>query len=77
MAAKNGHIDIVRLLLEDPRVDVSDHDNLALILAFENHHMNIVRLILNDRWFKWRTMSECIKNHIIKKMEMYKKQKKT
>ena len=72
MAAKNNHIDIVRLLLEDPRVDVSDHDNLALILAFENHHMNIVRLILNDRWFEWRTMSECIKNHIIKKMEMYK-----
>ena len=47
-ASQNGHIDIVRLLLKDPRVDPSDLKNYAIQLASQNGHIDVVRLLLDD-----------------------------
>ena len=46
--AKKGHVDVVRLLLEDDRVDPSDNGNAAIINASEHGHVEVVRLWLED-----------------------------
>ena len=47
-AAKNGYLEIFKLLLNDPRSDPSDKHNYAIILASKNGHTDIVQLLLND-----------------------------
>ncbi len=47
-ASIKGHTEIVKILLEDPRVDPSDRNNLAIRLASENGHIEIVKLLLKD-----------------------------
>lgn len=45
-ASKNGHHKIVKLLLEDPRVDPTVQRNAAVYLASENGHDKVVELLL-------------------------------
>jgi len=47
-ASGNGHLEVVRLLLSDPRVDPSVNNNYAIRRASENGHTKIVRLLLVD-----------------------------
>ena len=44
-ASDKGHTEIVRLLLQDPRVNPADRNNKAIIWASENGHTKIVRLL--------------------------------
>ena len=44
--SKHGHTEIVRLLLEDPRVDPSDGGNDVLQMVSENCYLQVVRLLL-------------------------------
>ena len=44
-ASAEGHTEIVRLLLQDPRVDPTARDNMALRLAILNNHLDIVKLL--------------------------------
>lgn len=48
MASKYGHLEIVRLLLDDKRVDPTDRDNDAIWSAYENGHVDVVKLLLKD-----------------------------
>ena len=43
-----GDIELVKLLLSDPRVDPSADNNFAIKKAAENGHYKIVKLLLND-----------------------------
>jgi hypothetical protein len=43
-----GHVEAVRLLLNDPRVDPSADSNYAIRWASENGHVQVVKLLLND-----------------------------
>ena len=45
-AAKNGHVEIVKLLLEDPRVDPEANENAALIVACQNNQLDVVKVVL-------------------------------
>ncbi len=45
-ACKNGHIEVVRVLLQDRRVDPSARNNLALALATDNGHSLVVQELL-------------------------------
>ena len=47
-ASENGHFEVVRLLLSDPRVDPADDNNEAIRLASRNGHFEVVRLLLAD-----------------------------
>ena len=47
-ASMNGHIEIVRLLLKDGRVDPSDLNNWAIREASIYGHTDIVKLLLDD-----------------------------
>ena len=47
-ASMEGHIEVVRLLLQDPRVDPSVSNNEAILNAVSNGHTEIVRLLLQD-----------------------------
>lgn len=47
-ASQNGHSDIVKLLLSDPRVDPTDDNNFSIIMASKNGHREVVKLLLND-----------------------------
>ena len=47
-ASQKGIVEIVNLLLNDPRVDPSVSGNYAIICASENGHYDIVKLLLND-----------------------------
>ena len=47
-ASRNGHADVVRILLADPRVDPSANDNDAIRWASCNGHTEVVRLLLAD-----------------------------
>jgi len=52
IACFNGYIDIVKLLLNDNRVDINKADNYGFTPfwnACENGHAEIVRLLLNDK----------------------------
>jgi hypothetical protein len=48
LAIDHGHVEVVRLLLNDARVDPSDINNEAIRLASQNGHVEVVKLILND-----------------------------
>ncbi len=47
-ASANGHTEIVKLLLDDPRVDPSVLFNEAIMDASANGHTEIVKLLLED-----------------------------
>jgi hypothetical protein len=58
LASKNGHIEVVKLLLNHPKVDPSAVNNygmnsidliivLAIRLASEKGHIEVVKLLLN------------------------------
>ena len=47
MASENCRVDVVKLLLSDPRVDPSANDNYALRLAIQNGHKDVVKLLLH------------------------------
>ena len=46
--SKNGHLVVVKLLLQDPRVDLSADNNYAIRLASEHGHLEVVKLLLQD-----------------------------
>mgnify|MGYP003340515310 CR=1 FL=1 len=47
-AAEYGHLEVVRLLLQDSRVDPSANDNKATISASQMKHLFVVNLLLAD-----------------------------
>jgi hypothetical protein len=47
-AAEFGHLDLLNLLLNDPRVDPSVENNYAFIDAVDNGHVAIVDRLLKD-----------------------------
>ena len=47
-ASKNGHIEVVNRLLQDPRVDPSARDNYAIRFASINGHIEVVNRLLQD-----------------------------
>jgi hypothetical protein len=47
MASENGHLEVVKLLLADPRVDPSDYNNIAIQAASKNGQLEVVRLLLS------------------------------
>ena len=50
MASRFGHLDVVRVLLQNHRVDPSAKNNDALRLASKNGHVDVVELLRqNDR----------------------------
>ena len=48
-ASREGHKEIVEILLRDPRVDPSANNNWAIRLASENGHKEVVELLLMDK----------------------------
>ena len=48
-ASGNGHLEVVKMLLEDDRVDPSANDNYAFRRASKNGHLEIVKLLLLDK----------------------------
>ena len=48
MAIKNGNLQALELLLRDGRVDPSDQDNQAVILASETGNLQALQLLLKD-----------------------------
>ena len=48
LASRKGHLEIVELLLQDPRVDPSADDNYAIGWASQNGHLEIIKLLLQD-----------------------------
>ncbi|KAJ3268041.1 hypothetical protein HDV01_003513 [Terramyces sp. JEL0728] len=47
-ACINGNVDIIKLLLDDSRVDPSDHDNEAIKYASYFGHLKVVEMLLSD-----------------------------
>ena len=47
-AARNGHIEIVKFLLENKDFTIEVGDNITLRNASKNGHFDIVKLLLND-----------------------------
>ena len=52
MASANGHYNVVKLLLEDKRVNPADNNNFAIRWASEYGHYNVVKLLLGDNRVK-------------------------
>ncbi|KAJ3270991.1 hypothetical protein HDV01_007141 [Terramyces sp. JEL0728] len=48
-ASKNGHLEIVKVLLKDSRVDPTVMNNLPLKLAQDNFYLDIVDLLMKDQ----------------------------
>uniref|UniRef100_A0A6C0JWZ0 Uncharacterized protein n=1 Tax=viral metagenome TaxID=1070528 RepID=A0A6C0JWZ0_9ZZZZ len=48
VASQDGYVEIVRLLLEDPRVNPADYLNWSIDWASRNGHTEVVRLLLED-----------------------------
>lgn len=48
VAAVNGHLETVKLLLSDHRVDPSDNNNLALSASVINNYNEITKVLLHD-----------------------------
>jgi ankyrin repeat protein len=48
MASKNGHAEVVHLLMRSRLVDSSDQNNLCIQWACNNGHVQVVRLLLRD-----------------------------
>jgi len=55
MLVRNGHVEIVKLLLKDTRVDSTANDNEALREAEINGHSKIVELLCADPRMKMST----------------------
>ena len=51
MASENDHYEIVKLLIFDPRYDLSSQDNYAFRSACEEGHLQIGKLLLADQRF--------------------------
>lgn len=49
IAARNGYINIVRLLMKDPRVDPSAANNFALNWSYYGGHKDVAMLLLTDK----------------------------
>jgi hypothetical protein len=49
IAARKGHIDVVKLLMKDPRVDPSAGNNFALNWSFYEGHKDMAILLLTDK----------------------------
>ena len=47
-ASQNGHYNVVKLLLEDNRVNPADDNNSAIQWASKKGHYNVVKLLLRD-----------------------------
>lgn len=47
-AAMNGHLQLVKILLQDSRVNPAARDNFAIRLASAKGHLPVVRLLLED-----------------------------
>ena len=47
-ASRQGHTEVVKLLLADPRVDPATWDNFAIIYASEYGHTDVIKLLLAD-----------------------------
>ena len=50
MASGSGHIDIVRLLLQQPNIDIhkkTTSGDTAIGMATENNHTDVVQLLTN------------------------------
>ena len=52
LASRNGHLDIVKELLKDNRVDPTDNNNYAIKNAYENGYTNIVKILLDNDYVK-------------------------
>ncbi|KAJ3030026.1 UNVERIFIED_CONTAM: hypothetical protein HDU68_010375 [Siphonaria sp. JEL0065] len=48
VASFSGHLEIVRLLLADPRVDPSDKASNCFMAAAQNNHIEVVQALLQD-----------------------------
>ncbi|MBS0286996.1 MAG: ankyrin repeat domain-containing protein [Proteobacteria bacterium] len=48
-AARNGQLDVVKLLLQDKRVDPTAKENQAIRNAAKNGHLDVVKLLLDDK----------------------------
>ncbi len=48
LASEQGYLNIVNLLLQDPRVDPSASDNYALQFASANGHLGVINRLLED-----------------------------
>ena len=58
LAAYNGHQEVVKILLEDDRVDVQTDNNYVLRLAIARRHFNVVDVLLNNlEWFSMLSSS--------------------
>src|SRR2546426_6337866 len=47
--ARNGHVDVMKLLLADSRVDPAADNNDAIRSAAANGHIDVVKLLLADK----------------------------
>ena len=45
----NGHLEIIKLLMQDERVDPSSDDNWAITYASQNGHLEIVKILMQDK----------------------------
>ena len=45
-ASRNGHTEVVKMLLKCDKVDASDHNNAAILWASHNGHTEIVKMLL-------------------------------
>ena len=45
----NGHLDIVKLLVKDPRVDPSDYHSCAIFEAFKNNHIETTKYLWKNK----------------------------
>ena len=44
-ACRNGHIEIVKLLLQDERVDPSANENTPVRYAYMNNYPDVIKLL--------------------------------
>jgi hypothetical protein len=63
LASKYGHVEVVNLLLNDPRVDPSFYNNDAIRWASENGQVQVVTLLLKDP----RVDPSAYNNHAIRR----------
>lgn len=74
-ASKEGYIEIVKVLLSNPKVDPSVNNNEAIQMASNNGHVEIIKLLLNDPRVDWRYVSIVYLKPIIKQHESILKHK--
>ena len=62
----NSHPDMIKLLLQDPRVDPSLNNNSAIDLAIKNNNIENVKLLLSDSRISLITSSNAIQFAIMR-----------